>query len=605
MKSLLQLNKYLYKYRFRLLWGTFFITVSNIFAIYPAEILRQGIDLVQDGTAVYQLFDGSPIALNLSGNFYTILLYFGLIVIASALLKGIFMFFMRQTIIVMSRLIEYDLKNDMFDHYQQLDLAFFKRNRTGDLMARISEDVSQVRMYLGPAIMYAISTVSLFVLVLARMVSINAELTLYVMAPLPLLAFLVYKVNSLVIHRSEAVQSQLSRMTSFVQEFFSGIRVIKSYNREKTMYKQFDIIADKYKQLNLSLVRINALFFPVISLMIGFSTLITVYIGGNKVYSGDITTGTIAEFILYVGMLTWPVASMGWVTSIVQRAAASHTRINEFLKTKPEIISPQASAMPFDIKGGLAFENVSFRYPDSGVLALDNLSLKIDAGTSLAIIGRTGSGKSTIAAMIARLYDPDDGRVLMDGIPLTKIPLNELRGAIAYVPQEVFLFSDTIFNNIAFGLKNHDDANLNEKVEQAAKDAAVYENIVNLKDGFQTRVGERGVTLSGGQKQRISMARAIIRKPALLIFDDCMSAVDTETEEKILNKLKELMKGRTTVIISHRISSIKHCDRIILLDQGKIVEQGSHEDLLHLEGAYAELYSKQILEEQTNPNPTL
>ncbi len=596
MKSLLHLNKYLFKYRIRLILGVLFVTISNIFAIYPAEILRQGIDLVTQGTSLYELFRGSGSAGFLKDNFDALLLYFGLIVIASALLKGIFMFFMRQTIIVMSRLIEYDLKNEIFAQYQRLDLAFYKRNKTGDLMARISEDVSQVRMYVGPAIMYAISTVTLILLVLGRMLSIHPGLTLFVMAPLPLLAFLVYKVNRLVISKSEAVQRQLSALSSFVQEFFSGIRVIKAYNRDQEMTGRFGEVTLAYKDRNMSMFRINALFFPVILLMIGLSTLITVYVGGNRVYTGEITTGTIAEFILYVGMLTWPVASMGWVTSIVQRAAASQTRINEFLDYKPEITGGQSG--PVEIRGDIEFRDVVFTYPDSGIRALNKVSFQVKAGSSLAIVGKTGSGKSTIAALVSRLYEAQEGEILIDGRPIRQLDPGSLRGTIGYVPQEVFLFSDTIRNNIAFGLPEAKAAETDAIVEQAARDAVIYDNIAELKEGFETRVGERGITLSGGQKQRISIARAIIRKPSIMVFDDCLSAVDTETEEKILENLKRLMQGRTTLIISHRISSVKHCDHIIVLDHGHVAEQGTHQQLLEKAGIYAGLYRKQMLEKE-------
>ena len=597
MKSLKFLNPYLLRYRTRLILGTLFITISNIFAIYPAEVLRKGIDMVQDGIHVYALFKGLPMENELRSDFFNILLLFGVIVIITALLKGLFMFFMRQTIIVMSRLIEYDLKNDIYQHYQKLDLAFYKKNKTGDLMARISEDVSQVRMYVGPAIMYAISTITLFLLVMVRMLTINAELTLYVLAPLPILALTIYYVNSRVIKKSEAVQKQLSTISSWVQESFSGIRVVKAYNREKFNQDKFAIEANQYKDRNVDLVKVNALFFPMIILLIGLSTLITIYAGGIKVFSGEITTGTIAEFIMYVNMLTWPVASIGWVTSIVQRAAASQTRINEFLSYEPSVVNQTQESTP--IKGSLRFDNVSFVYPDSGIVAIKDISFSVDAGQSVAIIGRTGSGKSTLAALVTRQYDVSSGQIYIDETPLQKINLNSLRSAIGYVPQEVFLFSETISNNIAFGFKpNHLASDEDQQsIEQAAKDAAIYDSIIQFPEGFSTRVGERGVTLSGGQKQRISIARAIIRKPEVLIFDDCLSAVDTATEEEVLTNLRRIMKGRTSVIIAHRISTVKHCDQIIVLDHGSIVEQGSHQDLINKDGIYAELNRKQLLEE--------
>jgi ATP-binding cassette, subfamily B, multidrug efflux pump len=581
----------------RLFFGAVFVTVSNIFAIYPAEILRKGIDLVMDGVKIYSLFKGFNLSENLTSSFYLLLFIFGLIVIATALLKGLFMFFMRQTIIVMSRLVEYDLKNDIFSHYQKLDLAFYKANKTGDLMARISEDVSQVRMYVGPAIMYAISTLSLFILVTVRMLSINVELTIYVLIPLPFLAITIYLVNSFVIKKSEAVQRQLSVISSFVQEMFSGIRVLKAYNREEFTRNTFEQEAVNYKDRNIELVRINALFFPMIILLIGLSTLITVFVGGQKVFTGEITTGTIAEFILYVNMLTWPVASIGWVTSIVQRAAASQERINEFLNRTPSIVSPNVKEQK--INGKIEFKNVQFIYPDSGIEALKSLSFSIEPGKTLAIIGRTGTGKSTIASLICRLYDIQSGEILIDGKSISSINLNSLRSAIGYVPQEVFLFSETIGNNISFGLKNAAQfSDVQQKIVQAAKDSAVYDSIIEFPEGFDTRVGERGLTLSGGQKQRLSIARALIREPRILILDDCLSAVDTETEEKILNSLKRLMNNRTTLIISHRISSVMNSDQIIVVEDGVVAESGNHAELISLNGIYAEMYQNQLLDEE-------
>ena len=600
MKSLKFLNPYLRRYRTRLLLGSWFVTISNIFAIYPAEVLRKGIDLVQDGVSVYFLFDQTNLQKDVASNLFHMLLIFGLIVIASALIKGLFMFFMRQTIIVMSRLIEFDLKNDIFAHYQKLDLAFYKKNKTGDLMARISEDVGQVRMYVGPAIMYAISTLSLFVLIMVRMLSINVELTIYVLVPLPILAVAIYLLNSKIIRKSEAVQKQLSTISSFVQEMFSGIRVLKAYNREDFTRTAFHKEAQEYRKRNIELVKSNALFFPLIILLIGLSTLITIYVGGQKVFSGEITTGIIAEFILYVNMLTWPVASIGWVTAIVQRAAASQTRINEFLNQKPAI--ENSSNQNSHIIGKIEFDNVSFTYPDSGIVALKEVSFQVESGKSLAIVGRTGSGKSTIAALICRLYDIDSGKISIDDESIKEMNLNDLRSAIGYVPQEVFLFSETISNNIAFGLKNAKTDSLTfDKVTQAAKDAAIFDSIMEFPNGFETKVGERGLTLSGGQKQRISIARSIIRKPAILLFDDCLSAVDTETEETILQNLRRIMTNRTTIIISHRISSVKQCDEIIVLDHGQVSERGTHQYLLSLNGQYAEMHQKQLLDKEINP----
>jgi len=597
MKSLKKLGPYFIKYKKRLILGTFFITISNVFAIYPAEILRKGIDLVSESLKTYQLNKGTPLAAAIESEVYKTLLVFGLIVIATALLKGVFMFFMRQTIIVMSRLIEFDLKNDIYNHYQQLDVAFYKRNKTGDLMARISEDVSQVRMYVGPAIMYAISTVTLFVLITIKMLSIHIMLTIYVLLPLPLLALIIYLINNKVIKKSEAVQQQLSTISSVVQEFFSGIRVLKAYNRADYANKKFSEEAAEYQKRNVELIKINALFFPMIVLLIGLSTLITIYFGGLKVFDKSITTGTIAEFIMYVNLLTWPVASIGWVTSIVQRAAASQTRINEFLDQVPSILN--TCKKETHIEGKISFQNVSFHYPNSNRTAIKNVSFELEVGKSLAIVGRTGSGKSTIASLVARTYDCTSGEIKIDGKNIQSVNLNSLRSSIGYVPQEVFLFSDSIANNISFGLKNqYSETEKREKVIQAAKDAAVYENIAAFPDGFETQIGERGITLSGGQKQRISIARAIIRKPQLLIFDDCLSAVDTETEEKILSSLSKIMVGKTTIIIAHRISSIKDCDAILVLDNGEGTEYGSHQELMAKEGAYYTLHQQQLLEEE-------
>ena len=597
MKSLKKLGPYFIKYKKRLILGTFFITISNVFAIYPAEILRKGIDLVSDSLKIYQLNKGTPLAAAIESEVYKTLLVFGLIVIATALLKGVFMFFMRQTIIVMSRLIEFDLKNDIYNHYQQLDVAFYKRNKTGDLMARISEDVSQVRMYVGPAIMYAISTVTLFVLITVKMLSIHVMLTIYVLLPLPLLALIIYLINNKVIKKSEAVQQQLSTISSVVQEFFSGIRVLKAYNRADYANKKFSEEAAEYQKRNVELIKINALFFPMIVLLIGLSTLITIYFGGLKVFDKSITTGTIAEFIMYVNLLTWPVASIGWVTSIVQRAAASQTRINEFLDQVPTILNTCKEET--HIEGKISFQNVSFHYPNSNRTAIKNVSFELEVGKSLAIVGRTGSGKSTIASLVARTYDCTSGEIKIDGKNIQSVNLNSLRSSIGYVPQEVFLFSDSIANNISFGLKNqYSETEKREKVIQAAKDAAVYENIAAFPEGFETQIGERGITLSGGQKQRISIARAIIRKPQLLIFDDCLSAVDTETEEKILSSLSKIMVGKTTIIIAHRISSIKDCDAILVLDNGEGTEYGSHQELMAKEGAYYTLHQQQLLEEE-------
>lgn len=593
--ALARLNKYFWKYRWRFSLGVLFVTVSNLYAIVPPKLVRVTFDFLADVRPIFLHFRGS----DAQTSFYELLaltfVWFGAVVVISALLKGVFMFLMRQTIVVMSRMVEYDIKNEMYDHYQRLSLAFFKRNSTGDLMARITEDVGKVRMYLGPAMLYAVNLSVLTVLVIYNMLRVSPSLTLYVLLPLPVLSLTIYYVSRQINVRSERVQRQLSQMSTFVQEGFSGIRVLKAYSREKEWSRAFAEETDHYKDTSLELVRIQALFFPAMLILIGLSTVLTVYVGGIQTISGEISTGNIAEFIIYINMLTWPVAALGWITSIIQRAAASQARINEFLDTVPEIVNTAKEFVP--IKGQITFDDVSFVYPDSGTRALDHVSFSVREGESLAILGRTGSGKSTIAAMLTRAYDATSGTVKLDGTPIRDLHLDAVRSGIGYVPQDVFLFSDTIANNIAFGLP--EDAYAVEDVHRAARQADIYDSIMEFPTGFDTRVGERGVTLSGGQKQRISIARAIIRHPQLLIFDDCLSAVDTQTEERILTQLRELMKGRTTVIIAHRVSTVKHADRILVMDDGRIIEQGTHDALMAAEGAYFSLYQQQMLEDAT------
>ncbi len=594
MGALKHLNKYLIKYKWRLLFGVLFITISNLFAIFPAQLIRFAFDIVEQTVVQHQLMAGFDFQQNFYEKLSLTLLLFGVAVLAMALLKGLFLFFTRQTVIIMSRLIEFDLKNEIFAHYQELSLAFYKRNKTGDLMNRISEDVSRVRMYVGPAIMYSLNLVVLFVLVIATMLTVNVKLTIYVLFPLPLLSISIYYVSNIINVKSEKVQRQLSILSNFVQEAFSGIRVLKAYNRDAERESIFNEETEAYKNTNLELVKVNALFMPLMTLLIGLSTIITIYIGGQLAIAGEITTGNIAEFVIYVNMLTWPVAALGWVTSLTQRAAASQERINEFLNTQPEV--QNTALQPTNVRGDIEFKNVSFTYPDSGIQALNNLSFTIQQGQSLAIIGKTGSGKSTIANLICRLFDVKEGTVLINGTPIKDHHLGHLRSSIGYVPQEVFLFSDTIKNNIAFGVKKHEVSQ--EQIEDAAKKAEVYHNIVDFKEGFDTKVGERGITLSGGQKQRISIARAIIREPDILILDDSLSAVDTETEEKIIRHFREIMKNKTTVIISHRVSSVKHCDKIIVVEDGKICEAGNHQELIENQGVYFDLFQQQLLEEE-------
>jgi ATP-binding cassette subfamily B protein len=592
MRELAYLNKHFARYKWHLFGGIVFVAISNTFAIFPAQIIRYAIDFVQDSLMVFPLFNEANILAFYSKMLTQAILLFSALVLFLALAKGFFLFLMRQTIIVMSRLMEYDLKNDIFQKYEDLHMAFYKQNNTGDLMNRISEDVSRVRMYLGPAIMYTINLIVLFVMVVVTMLSVNAKLTLFVLTPLPILSILIYWVSRKINQRSERVQRKLSDLSTFVQEAFSGIRVIKAYNRLSEREFEFAEHCNDYKNTSLELVKVNALFMPAMILLIGLSTILTIYIGGLLTIDGSISPGNIAEFVIYVNMLTWPVASVGWVTSLVQRAAASQKRINEFLKIVPEIQNPTQA--PFATQGTLAFKNVSFTYPDSGVKALKNISFKVEQGKSLAIIGTTGSGKSTIANLLCRLYDVDKGSILIDNQEIDKINLDAYRNSIGYVPQDVYLFSDTISNNISFSTTIADTDE--DAVLQAAKDAQVYSNIIEFPNGFETRVGERGITLSGGQKQRISIARAIIKQPSILIFDDCLSAVDTETEEKILQNLKRIMDNRTTIIISHRVSSVKHCDEILVLDEGVIQESGSHEELMKKQGSYFEIHEQQQLE---------
>lgn len=594
MRSLFYLNKYFLKYKWRLLGGILFITISNVFAIFPAQIIRYAFDLVSDTVISYQTYNHFKLQTTFYGVLASILLISGGLVLLMAVIKGLFLFFTRQTLIVMSRLIEYDLKNEIYEHYQKLDTAFYKRNNTGDLMNRISEDVSRVRMYLGPAIMYFLNMITLMILIVATMISVNPTLTFYVLLPLPLLSVSIYYVSNIINKRSEEQQKQLSVLSSYAQESFSGIRVLKAYNRLMPVKDSFEQESSDYKSIVLKLVKADALFMPLMILLIGLSTIITIYIGGELAYTGEVSTGNIAEFVIYVNQLTWPVAALGWLTSITQRAAASQKRINEFLLTEPEVASPKDGKK--DVHGDIRFEDVVFDYPESGIRALDGFNLTIKDGESVAIIGRTGSGKSTAAHLLMRMFDPSEGRITIGGTDLRSFDLGSLRKAIGYVPQEVFLFSDTIANNIAFGL-DQDEVNEHD-IQQAAKQAEVHHNIVDFEKQYDTVLGERGITLSGGQKQRVSIARAIIKKPEILIFDDCLSAVDTETEERILNNLKALMERRTTLIVSHRVSSVKHCDRIIVLEDGKIIESASHDELIDSKGVYYEMFQQQSLDEQ-------
>jgi len=592
MKDLKHLNKYLFKYKSHLILGTLFIVISNVFAIIPASIVRHALDLIKPNIDLFRAFQGFDLQESIYGLFATSILIFGLIILLMAILRGIFLFFTRQTIIVMSRHIEYDLKNEIYAHYQTLPLSFYRQNNTGDLMARISEDVSHVRMYLGPAIMYSINLITLFLLVIPFMFSVNPTLTLYALIPLPILSISIYFVNNIMNRRSEEIQKSLSRLSTFVQEAFSGIRVLKAFVREVDSGHHFAAESEDYRVKSIGLAFVNALFFPLIMSLIGLSLILTVYVGGAGVINGTVSVGNIAEFIIYVNLLTWPVTALGWVTSIIQRAAASQKRINEFLQVRNDIYSEEN--IRIDIQGAIEFDNVWFTYPDSGITALKSVSFNVNPGESIAIIGTTGSGKSTIANIICRMYDVTRGTVKIDAIDIKDLDINQLRSQIGYVPQDVFLFSDTIKENIVFGNPGLDI----KDIHQASKNADLYDNIMRFPNGFDTKIGERGITLSGGQKQRVSMARAIARKPSILILDDCLSAVDSKTENTILNSMKSIMQGRTSVIISHRVSSAKLANKIIFLDDGEVVEQGSHESLLAANGAYKNLYEKQLLAEE-------
>jgi ATP-binding cassette subfamily B multidrug efflux pump len=582
MQALKYLNKYFIKYKWLLGAGAFFVIVSVIFKLFPALLIRNSFDTIAEVIENYKTGAVQNELVRWE------LIKYGLFIIASAVLQGIFMYFMRQTIVVMSRHIEYDLKNVVFEQYQRLTQRFFKQNNTGDLMNRISEDVGKVRMYVGPAIMYALNTGFTIILVISIMISVSPKLTLLTLAPLPLLAFLVYKVANLINVKSLAVQQQLSTLSTFAQESFSGMRVIKSYHRLHWFNAKFKAEAIEYRSVNEELFRVNATFQPIMILMVGISTLITIFVGGQLYFAGDVSAGNITEFIYYVNLLTWPIASIGWVTSLVQSAAASMERLNEFLSEEPDFKS--GDYRPSSFQGTVTFKNVSFTYPNSGIQALDNVSFTLQAGHSLGILGKTGSGKSTVTALMVRQYDPTEGQILIDGVDVKDWHLPTLKKYLGWVPQEAFLFSDTIARNIAFGL---DEFNQNQ-VEKAAKAAGVHDNIIDFPKQYETTVGERGVTLSGGQKQRVSIARALAKSPKLMVFDDCLSAVDTETEELILGNIKEATASISSMIVAHRVSSVKHCEQIICLENGQIIEKGTHEELEIAGGHYSELISLQL-----------
>lgn len=583
MKALQYLNKYFYKYKWRFLIGILITILSKIIALKVPKLVGDSLNIVEDYL--------KGVTTNLDNVKHQLLLNI-LLIIGVALFSGFLTFLMRQTIIVTSRLIEFDLKNEIYQQYQKLSLNFYKKNRTGDLMNRISEDVTKVRMYVGPTVMYTTNMVVLFVVCFAEMVKIDLKLTLYTLLPFPLLSISVFFLSKIIHERSTVVQQNLSKLTTFTQELFSGIDVVKSYGIEPSMTKDFDEISDDNKDKNIHLEKANALFYPSIILLIGISNLIVVYVGGLQYINGEIKAGTILQFLLYVNYLTWPVAIVGWVTSMIQQADASQARINEFLDQVPEITNKNESST--EIFGKVTFKDVTFTYDDTNITALKNINFTVNSGETIAILGKTGSGKSTIIELLSRLYDTKNGVILLDDIPIKEANLYDVRNQIGFVPQDPFLFSDTIENNIKFG---KEDAKEQEIIE-AAKNAVVHDNIIEFTNGYKTILGERGVTLSGGQKQRVSIARAIIKNPKILIFDDCLSAVDTETEEKILSNLERVSKNKTTFIISHRVSSAKNADKIIVLDAGEIIQQGTHNQLITLDGYYKELYEQQLLEKE-------
>jgi ATP-binding cassette subfamily B protein len=583
MRALQYLNKYLKKYFLKLLLGILITIISRVFSLFAPRLIGDSLTAVENYLVDHQ---GDLVALK------SLLLNNILIIIGATLLSGFFTFLMRQTIINVSRYIEFDLKNEIFSHYQRLTQRFYKNNRTGDLMSRISEDVSKVRMYVGPAIMYSINTVTLFVCVITLMFSIAPKLSVYTLIPLPLLSLTIYKLSRVINARSTVVQEMLSKLSSFTQETFSGITVIKSYGLEGNTSKNFDTLALEAKEKNMNLAKVQAWFFPLMILLIGMSNLIVIFIGGQQYMNGEIEIGVLAEFIIYINMLTWPVAVVGWVTSVVQQADASQKRINAFLDEPIEI--KDGPGVEVAVQGEITLENVTLVYPETKIKALNRVSLKVESGKSLGIIGKVGSGKSSILQLINRLYDPDNGKVLLDGHDIRDFKLEELRSHIGNVPQNAFLFSESIEDNIRLGKRDASE----EEIVEASKKAAIHKSIKKFKQGYKTLLGERGLTLSGGQIQRVSIARALIKNPDVLLFDDCLSAVDTDTEEKILKNLKEFSQDKTTIIVSHRISSVKDADHIIVLDHGKIIEQGTHQKLLDLKGSYFDLFNKQQNEKE-------
>ncbi|AJH14096.1 ABC transporter ATP-binding protein [Myroides profundi] len=581
MSALSQLNKYFYKYKYRFLIGIIITIVAQIFTLYTPKLVGDSIRTLEQMT----VFDKGEVTSILLNNILWILI--------TTLIAGFLTFLMRQTLIVMSRHIEFDLKNDVFKHYEVLSQSFYKRNRTGDLMNRISEDVGKVRQYVGPAVMYSINTLIRFAVVLTQMYLISPQLTLYSLVPLPLLGYFIYKLSKQINERSSIFQANLSKLTTFSQEMFSGIRVIKAYSIEQEKQNEFRTLTQESKDKYLNLAKSSALIAPLMIFLIGLSNLVVIAVGALMFFNGSIPDiGIIAQFILYINMLTWPIASIGWVSSMIQEAEASQKRINEFLNEQPEIYNTNPNQT--NVEGNITFDNVSYTYEDTGIQALKNVSFTLEKGKTLAILGKTGSGKSTLLTLISRMYDVTSGNIYIDNTPIKDCNLKDLRNSIAVVPQDAFLFSDTISNNIRFGKEDATE----EEIIEVAKKAVVHDNITQFNEGYNTTLGERGLTLSGGQKQRVSIARALIKDAPILILDDALSAVDTETEEKILQNLEEHSKEITTLIVTHRVSSAKNADQIIVLDNGQIVEQGTHNELINTDGYYRELYQKQLNEKE-------
>jgi ATP-binding cassette subfamily B protein len=591
MKHLRSLRKYFIRYKGRLLLGVLFIIIANLFAVVPPVIVRRTVDEVIANITAYRLTVGGGLSGTMASYIYSFVFWNALLILAMAVLRGVFMFFMRQTIIVMSRHIEFDQKNEIYKHYQELHTQFYKTHFTGDLMNRISEDVARVRQHTGPAIMYAINLTVLASLCIWGMLRVNPVLTMYVLAPMPVLALCIFFVNKIIYRKSEQIQAQLSQLTTTAQESYSGIRVIKSFAQEENMLEHFNNTSEQYRRSAVNLSLTESIYFPAMNLFIGLSFLATVLIGGYFVIQGTATAGNIAEFVIYINLLMFPISSLGWVASMMQRASVSQQRINEFLHTKPNIFSPEHGTTQ-EVKGAVEFRDVSFTYPHTGITALRHFNLNIVPGQKVAIIGKTGSGKSTLAHLLLRMYDASEGEVIIDGVPVEDYNLQSLRRGIGYAPQEPYLFSDTVYNNIRFG---RDDASAGE-VHEAARLADLEKDINGLAKGFETVIGERGVMLSGGQKQRLVLARALLKMSRLLLLDECLSAVDTRTEQTILSNLRDYLRDRTTIVITHRIFTSWTFDQIIVLEDGNIVEQGTHESLMELNARYAKLYRHQTEE---------